>query len=153
MSNTISFGKFLGMSLIFWLAMTLIFLVVYIFLNWLFYYKIFKKMGYKDWECFIPYYNTYCLYKGIHNPIFLFWIFLTISLICNVFNVNQISQELLSILIVTNAVISIYTSVNTAKAFNQSIEMTILTVICPFIGLPIIGFGSSQYHYEKGNNK
>lgn len=149
MNNAITFSEFIGMNPQTMILLFLVFLALYLFINWLCYYKIFKKMGYAGWECFIPYYNTYCFYKGIHNPIWLFIIYLGVSLIGTIYNMNQIPTELSATLAITSCIIYFITVLNISKAFEVDVFSIVLLVFLPFIGLPIIGFGSSQYLYEK----
>lgn len=149
MNNAITFSESIGMNPQTMILLFLIFLVLYLFINWLCYYKIFKKMGYAGWECFVPYYNTYCFYKGIHNPIWLFIISLCISFIGTVYNMNQIPTEVAAALATISCIIHFITVLNLFKAFDIDIFLTILLVFLPVIGLPVIGFGSSQYLYEK----
>ena len=149
MNNALTFSEFIGMNPLTMILLFLIFLALYLFINWLCYYKIFKKMGYSGWECFIPYYNTYCFYKGIHNPIWLFIIYLCISLIGTIYNMNQIPKELTAALAIVSCLIYFITVLNISKAFDVDIFSIVLLVFLPFIGLPIVGFGSSHYLYDK----
>ena len=64
---------------------------------------------------------------------------------------NQIPTELTAALAIISCVIYFITVLNLSKAFEVDIFLIVLLVFLPFIGLPIIGFGSSQYLYEKRN--
>jgi hypothetical protein len=66
---------------------------------------------------------------------------------------NQIPIELSAALVIISCVIYFITILNLSKAFKIDVFLIILLIFLPFIGLPIIGFGSSQYLYEKKKEK
>ena len=105
---------------------TIIFSVIfYLFFSYCL-YKIFKKAGREDaWAAFIPIYNTIVMVDIIKKPIWWF-IMLFIPFVNFIF------------------LIMIYDRLS--KFFGKDTLMTILLVILPFIGLPILAFGSAAYN-------
>ena len=100
----------------------LIFAVIAIVALW----KIFVKAGEPGWAGIIPLYNTYTLVKiaGL-NP----WLFL------------------LMLIPVVNVVFAIYVMIKIGEAFGKSVGWSVIfLIILSFIGMLILGFGSSTYH-------
>jgi hypothetical protein len=97
-----------------------IFLVFIIACTW----KIFTKAGKPGWAAIIPIYNTIVLLEITGKPIW--WIIL--FLIPGV-----------------NIVIAIMVTHQLSLSFGQGIGMTLLLLLLPFIGYPMLAFGSAQY--------
>ena len=97
-------------------------------------WKIFTKAGEKGWKSIIPFYNIYVLYRisGM-SPNLVFVYLLLLIPIVNIFAAVAIG------------IISLYQTLNLAKAFNKSTGFTVAMIVVPFIAELILGFGQSQY--------
>jgi hypothetical protein len=87
-------------------------------------WKIFVKAGKPGWAAIIPIYNFIVLLEIVGKPIW--WIVLLIIPFVNFI-----------ILIIITHRLSI--------SFGQGVGTTILLIILPFIGYPMLGFGSASY--------
>lgn len=86
--------------------------------------KIFIKAGKPGWGAIIPFYNSYCLADiTLGNG----WLFL------------------LLLLPGVNLILMLVMYYKLAIVFGKSTVFGILTVLCPYICLPIIAFGSAEY--------
>lgn len=100
-----------------WLAVVLVGLVGM--------WKVFEKAGVPGWAAIIPFYNTYKLIQIVDRPAWWFLMFL-IPLV--------------------NVVAAIVIYADLAKAFGKSPTFAVFGLILfPFIGIPILGFGSAKY--------
>lgn len=107
------------------LGMLIFYLFVYLFFSFCL-YKIFQKAGREDaWAAFIPIYNTIVLLDIIKKPIWWF-IMLLIPLV--------------------NIIFGIMVADRLSKFFGKDTLMTVLLVILPFIGFPVLAFGDSVYN-------
>lgn len=102
--------------------------------------KVFKKAGRKDaWAAFIPLYNMYVYYEIAGRP--GWWAFLGLI---------PFVGGLISI------VTGILGSIDLAKSFGKDTGFGIVLAIFPYIGLPMLAFGSATYQGpagpEGGNN-
>lgn len=87
-------------------------------------WKIFTKAGKPGWAAIIPIYNTIVLIEIVGKPVWWF-ILLLIPLV--------------------NIVILIILVHRLSLSFGQGVGMTVLLILLPFIGYPVLGFGSSKY--------
>lgn len=88
-------------------------------------WKMFTKAGEKGWASIIPFYNAYVEFRiaGL-NP----WLFL------------------LLLIPFVNVIVSIWVSIKLGTQFGKSIVWSIfLLILFPFIGYPMLGFGSATY--------
>lgn len=94
-------------------------------------WKSFEKAGIEGWKALIPIYNIYLVVKtgGITA-----WIML------------------LLLVPLVNWIVQFYIYYKFAKSYSKGTLFSILTGFFPFIGVPIIGFDSSEYtgNYEHG---
>ena len=97
-------------------------------------WKIFTKAGEKGWKSIIPFYNIYVLYRisGMSPNLVFVYLLLFIPIV-NIFAAVAIG------------IISLYQTLNLAKAFNKSTGFTVAMIVVPFIAELILGFGQSQY--------
>ncbi len=95
-------------------------------------WKIFKKAGYKGWEAIIPIYNTIILFKvaGL-DP---FEIVLLLIPFANIYITFKLYIEL-------------------AHKFGKSTSFGVATLLCPFIGLPILAFANNSYFKQVTYNQ
>ncbi|MCZ2083038.1 MULTISPECIES: DUF5684 domain-containing protein [unclassified Kaistella] len=106
-------------------GMLFFYLIIYLFFSFCL-YKIFQKAGRDDaWAAFIPIYNTIVLVDIVKKPIWWF-IMLMIPFVNIIFGV-MISDRL-------------------SKFFGKDTLMTIVLVLFPFIGLPMLAFGDAAYN-------
>lgn len=105
-------------------GMLFFYLIIYLFFSFCL-YKIFQKAGREDaWAAFIPIYNTIVLIDIVKKPIWWF-IMLLIPFVNIIFGI-MISDRL-------------------SKFFGKDTLMTVLLVLLPFIGLPVLAFGDAVY--------
>lgn len=102
-------------------------LLFFLILTIVSYWKIFKKASKPPWITLIPIYNLVVLHDiiGLSRIYVLYWF---IPLV--------------------NILILIYCRFQISRKFKRGILFSILTVIFPFIFLPIIAFGKSSYKHE-----
>ncbi len=87
-------------------------------------WKIFTKAGKPGWAAIIPIYNCIVLLEIVGKPIW--WI-------------------LLLLIPFVNFIILIIITHRLSLSFGQGVGTTILLIILPFIGYPMLGFGSASY--------
>ena len=91
-------------------------------------WKVFVKAGQPGWACLIPFYNMWKMAEIAGKP--GWWMFLTmIPFIGFIFAI-----------IIANGI---------SRLFGHGIGMTLLLIFVPFVGYPILGFGSSVYDSSK----
>lgn len=104
--------------------------LIFLILNYIGLWTVFKKAGVKGWKCLIPFYNSYLLFRiSMGNG----WLFL------------------LSIVPVVNLVMAIVCMYNLAKAFHAGLGFTIGLIFFGPIFLIILGAGKYQYTGTGGN--
>ncbi|MFD8498665.1 DUF5684 domain-containing protein [Amycolatopsis sp. NPDC059657] len=112
----VNWGALIGVSL-FSLAVS----VFFIFVGW----KVFAKAGQPGWAVLIPFYNTYIMLKIAGRP--GWWL-------------------VLYIVPFVNLVIAIIVMLDVAKSFGKDTVFAIFGLILfPFVGMPMLAFGSAQY--------
>lgn len=87
-------------------------------------WKIFTKAKQPGWAALIPIYNTYIILKIINRP--WWWLLLLLVPLVNIFVVIMMMYEL-------------------SLAFGKGLGYTLLLILLPFIGFPMLGFGDSKY--------
>lgn len=113
-------GAFAGIAA-FWVAFWIIcmaFVVVQIVAMW----KLFKKAGRPGWASIIPVYNYIVLIQVAEAPMWY-----------------------LALVFLVNPVGLLMTYIKVAEKFGKSAGFGILIWFFPFVGLPILAFGKSQY--------
>ena len=104
------------------------------------YWKIFKKAGKNGWEAIVPFYNGWILTRvAMVN-----WLWFMVILIGGCLfgsNDNGISSAGYALTIVGDLVIAI----NIAHKFGKTTGSGVLCALLPFIGYPILAFGSAKY--------
>jgi hypothetical protein len=87
-------------------------------------WQVFVKASEKGWKAIIPIWNTLIVLKISGRP--FWWI-------------------ILFIIPIVNFIVYIIVYYNLAKSFAKSTGFAVGLLILPFIFIPILGFGSSQY--------
>ena len=87
-------------------------------------WKIFSKAGKPGWAAIIPIYNIIVLLEIVGKPVW--WI-------------------ILFLVPVVNFVIAIIVYHRLSKSFGQGAGTTILLILLPFVGFPMLGFGGATY--------
>src|SRR5258706_10336849 len=87
-------------------------------------WKIFTKAGKSGWAAIIPIYNFIVLLEIVGKPIW--WI-------------------LLLIIPLVNFIILIIVTHRLSLSFGQGVGTTVLLIVLPFIGYPMLGFGTATY--------
>jgi hypothetical protein len=87
-------------------------------------WQVFVKASEKGWKAIIPIWNTLIVLKISGRP--FWWI-------------------ILFIIPIVNFIVYIIVYYNLAKSFAKSTGFAVGMIILPFIFIPILGFGSSQY--------
>lgn len=108
----------------------LIFLLIILLISIVSMWKIFIKAGKQGWESIIPIYNIIVLFQITKTPMWL--IILTLIPIIN---------------FIGAPVVTIILAINLAKAFGKDPAFSILLILLPIIGYPILAFDESQYIY------
>lgn len=102
------------------------------------FWKVFTKAGEKGWKSLIPVYNLWTLAEISGKP---GWLGLAAAL-CGIFSVLPIIGWFLSI---GALVIYVLIYIGLAKSFGKSTGFTVLLILLPIIGLPILAFGDAKY--------
>lgn len=100
--------------------------------------KIYTKAGEKWWKVFVPLYNSWIQTKITGLAWWWFPIFVGISALMDV----KVLAPIAGICVI---LISFNYNYNLAKKFGKSNGFAVLTTFLPFVGLPILGFGSAKY--------
>ena len=87
-------------------------------------WKIFTKAGKPGWAAIIPIYNLIVWLEIVNKPVW--WI-------------------ILLLIPFVNFIILIILVHRLSLSFGQGVGMTILMILLPFVGYPILGFGSAKY--------
>ena len=87
--------------------------------------KVFTKMGEPWWKAIIPFYNTWILVEKVTANNIMWFIFLFIPIL--------------------NIVAYLYIYFRIPVTFGKGAGMGILDILFPYIVLPILGFGKSEY--------
>jgi len=87
-------------------------------------WKIFTKAGKPGWAAIVPIYNLIVLLEIVNKPIW--WIVLLLIPFVNFIIMIMLTHQL-------------------SLSFGQGIGMTLLLIFLPFIGYPMLGFGSATY--------
>lgn len=98
-----------------------IFLVFFIVCNW----KIFVKAGKPGWAAIVPIYNVIILLEIVGKP--TWWVLLFFIPLVNIVIAIMVTHEL-------------------SLSFGQGIGMTLLLLLIPIVGYPMLAFGSAQYN-------
>lgn len=125
------------------LALTSIFIVLELMGKW----QVFRKMGIAPWKCLIPYYSTYVAYRAVWSVQF-FWAWLMLELVSSFlpspfalelrFLVRLIAFVVLVLLTVCNVLFCYQLS----RAFGEGIAFTVGLFLIPWIFYLILGFSS-----------
>ena len=105
--------------------------------------KVFKKAGEKWWKALMPLYNSWIETKITGLAWWWFPIYLVI-LVVFAKDVNNTNYVITWALILT----SFNYNYNLAKKFGKGNGFAVLNTILPWIGLPILAFGSAKYDKE-----
>lgn len=96
-------------------------------------WKMLVKAGRPGWACLVPIYNSLQLIWMAGKP--WWWILLLCVPLVNIVVAVMLYHAL-------------------SKAFGKGVGMTLLLIFFPFIGFPILGFGSDKYQGPApANNK
>ena len=98
----------------------LVFIVIEIAAVW----RIFVKAGDRGWKAIIPIWNTLIVLKIVGRP--WWWIFLYL-------------------IPIVWWIVYIIVYYDLAKSFGKGVGFAVGVILLPFIFVPILGFGSSQY--------
>lgn len=87
-------------------------------------WMVFVKAGEKGWKSLIPFYNTWVLWEIVGRPGWWFiWFFIPF----------------------VNIVMAVWLYYDLAKSFGHGTGWTIGMIVLPYIFVPMLGFGKSQY--------
>jgi hypothetical protein len=87
-------------------------------------WKVFTKAGRPGWAAIIPIYNTIVLLQIVGRPVW--WLVLLLIPFVNIIFAIIVMHDL-------------------SKSFGRGVGTTLLLLFLPFIGYPILGFGSAKY--------
>ncbi len=103
----------------FWIAYCAVLLLVIVSI-----WKIFEKAGKPGWAAIIPIYNIIVLLEIVGKPVWWF---------------------ILLLIPFVNFIIIIILAHRLSLSFGQGVGMTLLLLILPIIGYPMLAFGSATY--------
>lgn len=86
--------------------------------------KAFTKAGQPGWAAFVPVYNAFVLLKVVGRP----WWWLLLYLVPFV-----------------NFAVGLMVAHDLSKSFGRSIHITLLLVLLPFVGYPLLAFSPKPY--------
>lgn len=125
------------------LALTSIFIVLELMGRW----QVYRKMGIAPWKCLIPYYSTYVAYRAVWSVQF-FWAWLVLVLLDS-FLPSPFAPELrVFVRLIAFAVLMLLTICNVlfcyqlSRAFGEGIAFTVGLFLIPWIFYLILGFSS-----------
>lgn len=87
-------------------------------------WKIFTKAGKPGWAALIPFYNTIVILQIVGRPVWWF---------------------VLLLIPFVNIVFAIILAHDISKSFGRGVGTTLLLIFLPFIGYPMLAFGSASY--------
>jgi hypothetical protein len=87
-------------------------------------WKVFSKAGKPGWAAIVPIYNAIVFLEVAGRP--AWWV-------------------ILMLIPVVNIVVGIVATVGLAQRFGKGMGFTILLLLLPIVGYPILGFGSAEY--------
>jgi len=95
-------------------------LLILIIATW----KIFTKAGKPGWAAIIPIYSAIVFLEIVGKPVWWIFLFLIpfVNIVFMIIAINSLS-----------------------KSFGKDIVMTLLLLLLPFIGLPMLAFGDARY--------
>ena len=105
--------------------------------------KIFAKAGEKWWKGLIPLYNSWVQLRIGGLAWYWFLIFVVLTALIGV-KAGAIGSTASMLLVLT----SFNFCYNLAKKFGKTGGFALLMLILPFIGLPILAFGSDKYNKD-----
>jgi len=108
--------------------------------------KVYTKAGEKWWKVFIPLYNSWIQTKITGLAWWWFPIFVGVSALMDV----KLFAPIAGMGVI---LISFNYNYNLAKKFGKSNGFAVLCTLLPFIGLPILGFGSAKYDAKADTDK
>lgn len=127
------------------IVIVLVLVILWVISNW----KVFKKAGKPGWAFLVPFYNGWTLAKIGSRPA---WWGLIASLAYGGGKLDSHGQSVSSTEIaITSSIFAIsfvfylVICVGVAKNFGKSKMFGLLLALLPFIGFPILAFGSSVY--------
>lgn len=129
------------------ILLLLAFMSIFIILELVGKWQVFRKMGIAPWKCLIPYYSTYVAYRAVWSVQF-FWAWLVLELASSFlpspfalelrFLVRLIAFVVLVLLTVCNVLFCYQLS----RAFGEGIAFTVGLFLIPWIFYLILGFSS-----------
>ena len=108
--------------------------------------KVFTKAGEKWWKVFIPVYNSWIQAKIAGLAWWWLPIFLVVSALTEVNSLSFVAG--MAVILV-----SFNYNYNIAKKFGKSGGFALLMAFLPFIGYPILGFGTAKYNANADTDK
>ena len=110
--------------------------------------KMFKKAGEAGWKAFIPFYNTYILYKRCWNTK-MFFVWLALDIVSGVISGAAENSVIFAILylvvLVALIVIRALSYGRISKAYGNGIGTAVGFFFLPTIFSWIVGLGKAQY--------
>lgn len=129
------------------ILLLLAFMSIFIILELVGKWQVFRKMGIAPWKCLIPYYSTYVAYRAVWSVQF-FWAWLVLELASSFlpspfalelrFLVRLIAFVVLVLLTVCNVLFCYQLS----RAFGEGIAFTVGLFLITWIFYLILGFSS-----------
>lgn len=119
-------GALLGIGFMAWIIIIAIAIFTLV-ARW----KVFKKANIDGWEALIPVHSD--IVELQLGGVKTYWYFLNLIVICGIGPI----------------ILAFWKSIALAKSFGKGTGFGILLTLLPFIGYPILAFGSAQYEGQK----
>jgi ABC-type sulfate transport system permease subunit len=87
-------------------------------------WKIFTKAGKPGWAAIVPFYNAIVLLQIVGRPVWWF-VMLFVPFV--------------------NVIFAIIVAHDTSKSFGKGVGTTLLLILLPFIGYPMLAWGDAEY--------
>lgn len=110
-----------------WIIASLVITVITTIAMW----RIFTKAGEQGWKAIVPVYNLIVLLRLVGRP--TWWAAFLLLMFIPV--VGSLALLVLSIIV----------SHDLSKSFGKNVGMTVLLVLLPFIGFPLLAWGDAKY--------
>lgn len=154
----------LGAIVASFLAVIVVFTIIYYVLLVIAWWKIFTKAGEKGWKSIIPFYNFYVQCKLTWSTKF-FWGIIGMAVLAAILSgivpsmdssIKMIFNIVILVLYIAILVLAVISDYRLSKAFGHGGGFTVGLIFLNFIFMLVLGFGKSKYEgnvYLKAQKK
>lgn len=129
------------------ILLLLAFMSIFIILELVGKWQVFRKMGIAPWKCLIPYYSTYVAYRAVWSVQF-FWAWLVLELASSflpspfALELRFLVRLIAFVVLVLSTVCNVLFCYQLSRAFGEGIAFTVGLFLIPWIFYLILGFSS-----------